>query len=425
MGRTKVIRVSVYGPSGSGKTTLVERLNKHEFIRAADGQKFCLLMKETDATLELFDDAQFVILTFDIEGDYRGSWRSHRSLVDEHYENQRDLCCMIGSKRDIIPQDYSAADISTLQAPTYTTLVTGIRTFMVSARSGFGVEEVSLFISNQIYPVSLFVPNVLGRLQTWILDTVASIFSLPVPQNVNRNTDDTLEIADDSMIYELSKSPEALAFNKALAAYNPFFKWASASAWKIAPTLVAKRAEPVERTNTEFVRSHTNIPVPQSRYPHLKENIVTEFIPGQMLLRCWDSLSPFYQFRIACTLRCYVSQLRRLTSTSPGEMDGGHVIGHVFEDTLYNGPFRDSEVFRHWINHVSKVGWLRTCMDFRATGDDFIPTPPVLLENDSQPLVFTHCDISLSNVILSDEVSCGLSIGHRAAFIHPGSSPLG
>lgn len=74
-----------------------------------------------------------------------------------------------------------------------------------------------------------------------------------------------------------------------------------APTWKIASTLIAKRLGHFERSNNIFVRTHTNIPVPQPRYLHLKEALITDFIPGSMLLECWDSLSPFYQFCIACT----------------------------------------------------------------------------------------------------------------------------
>ncbi|KAH9487205.1 hypothetical protein JR316_0001274 [Psilocybe cubensis] len=245
-------------------------------------------------------------------------------------------------------------------------------------------------------------------MESWALDVIARIFSLPVPPNVNRDTPDPESlpvIPDDDAAWELTKTPEAVAFNKHLAAYTEGHDLAPAQ--KIAPNLILKNLNPFESYNCSFVRAHTNIPVPQPRYTHLKQFFVADLIPGRMLLECWDSLSSFYQFRIACTLRGYVSQMRRVTSDRPGGIKLGHVRGVLFDPNLWNGPFRDVETFRNWIVNITYLDRVHRDQGFRMKNPNMPPPPtpplPELLPDSEWNLVLTHCDLSLSNIILSDD----------------------
>ncbi|KAL4245370.1 hypothetical protein ABKN59_009481 [Abortiporus biennis] len=110
----------------------------------------------------------------------------------------------------------------------------------------------------------------------------------------------------------------------------------------------------VESLNLLMVRTLTTIPVPQIRQVTMKGKtgyLVMENIPGRTLRECWDELSIFRQFYIAWRLRGYVKY-----------------------------------------NHKLDVR-----KRFCKTNPD---TPPF---DESYPLVFTHNDISMRNVILGDD----------------------
>ncbi|KAF9565573.1 hypothetical protein CPC08DRAFT_168988 [Agrocybe pediades] len=241
--------------------------------------------------------------------------------------------------------------------------------------------------------------TVLYHTRSALFDFLARIFALPVPPDVNRDTPDTIEILTDEDAFQLFKLPEAIAHNQHLAQYWRSFggiKALQAPAWKIAPTLIAKHISPFERDNTLFIRSHTNIPVPQPRCLHLNQVYVSEFVPGRMLLACWDSLSWFTQFHVACTLRNYVKIMRSLTRDIPGSVNGGHIYGQIFEmPPLCNGPFRTAEIFQNWFEHITHVGWLLVY----STSSP----PPVFPDETDWTPVFNHCDLNLSNILLSDD----------------------
>ncbi len=159
--------------------------------------------------------------------------------------------------------------------------------------------------------------------------------------------------------------------------------------------------------NTTYARSRLDIPIPQPRYPHLTYSLVTDFIQGKPLNQCWESLGIYMQFRIACTLRTYVLKMRRLTQATPGSPNGGHVHGFVFSNGLYSGPFASAATFQRYIHRVTYHGWLaewnsyaEALKDGRPTGPR--PEQPTFIDSDNA-LVFTHADISPSNLILSDE----------------------
>ncbi|KAI0783775.1 kinase-like domain-containing protein [Abortiporus biennis] len=150
----------------------------------------------------------------------------------------------------------------------------------------------------------------------------------------------------------------------------------------------------VESLNLLMVRTLTTIPVPQIRQVTMKGKtgyLVMENIPGRTLRECWDELSIFRQFYIAWTLRGYVKQLRSIRRTVPGNLDGSICQGvFLMEDGA--GPFWTYSEFVDWFNHKLEVG-----KRFCKTNPD---TPPF---DKSYPLVFTHNDISMRNVILGDD----------------------
>ena len=95
-----------------------------------------------------------------------------------------------------------------------------------------------------------------------------------------------------------------------------------------------------------LIRKHTTITlaVPQPRFRHVVNWLITDCVPGRTLEECWDSLSMFMQFRIACTLRGYINQLQSLKGSTLGAPDG-YVRGALLNNTIW-GPFTDARPYR-------------------------------------------------------------------------------
>jgi Phosphotransferase enzyme family len=276
-----------------------------------------------------------------------------------------------------------------------------------------------LSIADQVHPLNAmtypFDSRPLScRIVTWLLDAIASLFSLPVPDKVNQEvvvailfhmlshtlltqTPDPLDL-DDSMVDSLVEGPEALAWDDALRAYTTDL---FVPTHKITPTLLAKYVKHSERENMTFVRKHTNIPVPQPRYPHLSSWLVMDLVKGRMLVDCWDTLSALMKFRVACTMRMYVSQLQRLRGTVPGSVAGG-IVGGVLFDHEYRGPFQTVTQFRHYYEMVSQSGWVSLVRARKSVGSVHVPSRPSVIGLE-WPLVFTHGDLNLGNIMLSDD----------------------
>lgn len=173
----------------------------------------------------------------------------------------------------------------------------------------------------------------------------------------------------------------------------------SCTSHKITPELIVKYPSPGEYDAMVYVRSHTRIPVPQPRYPHLPNWLIMDLIDGKMLLECWESLSWWMKLRVASTLRCYLKELRTLKGTRPGPVVDGMIEGHYLFDDQRCGPFTSATHFRVWCERVAHGGWVRW---MRRT--DLPPEsrkPPYPITGADWPLVFTHGDLNLSNVILS------------------------
>ena len=142
-----------------------------------------------------------------------------------------------------------------------------------------------------------------------------------------------------------------------------------------------------------FVRRNTRIPVPQPRYAIGDSWLLMDRIEGHSLDRTWETLSLFMQFRIACTLRCYVKQLHSLTSTLPGH--DGIVSGDPFF-CCEHGPFEDSNRLRLFCEMVAFESW-RNLAHLPAYKD-----PPTISAHETWSLVFSHTDIHPGNVMLDN-----------------------
>ncbi|KAH9487203.1 hypothetical protein JR316_0001272 [Psilocybe cubensis] len=404
------------GPPESGRTTLCKRLNDRIHFRVDDQQHFCFRAHEANLEAPGRLESDVVLLTINLNTDMKDvkdMVAQYGKLIQDTYWEQRKMFRIVGTKHDKLDPESKIFEYPGLFT-TWFTMYTSLSCHFVGTHSEGAIEEMCASIEKvdhfrPIKPsIASQVHKTLSQIRSWGLDVMASMFSLPIPSQVNQDTpdsDDMPVVPDDDAAWELTKTPESIAFNKYMASFTGGHNWAPTH--KIAPNLIIKRLHHFERFNNIFVRAHTNIPVPQPRYLHLKESLVTDFIPGKMLLECWDSLSLFYQFRIACTLRRYVSQLRRISSDRPGTIGQGLVRGVLFYPYSWNGPFRDAERFRNWMAHVAYMECMYEHLDLRRIkGPEVAGCPPPLLSLPPEHewnLVLTHGDLSLSNAILSDD----------------------
>ncbi|KDR79903.1 hypothetical protein GALMADRAFT_242017 [Galerina marginata CBS 339.88] len=406
------IRVAICGASGSGKTKLSEQLDGYTFTRPRDNKSFRLTVQEIESESIIFPDYEFALFTFSLQNDpgleIDQKWRAIKASIWERYPLYFSKMCLVGTKLDLVTLREHAC-VRSLRA----TIAFWVKVKYISTSSitKAGLDEVATFIADQLYPLPVADTCSRGlfeRLGDKILDVVASIFALPVPKNINQDTPDPLELVDDDAVEPLWTSPEAKAFNQHLSQLNTgaFF---TSSAYRISPTLLAKSRKPVEWANTTFARSHLNIPIPQSRYHHLNFWFIQDFVQGKTLKECWSSLSFFMQFRVACTLRGYISQMRRLTRAFPGSVEGGAIMGFNFDLDMYNGPYGSSLRFQQWLEEVAYYGWrchfqnyLSGIEDGRIERGEPSPNEPVFTDI-IEDLVFTHGDISPSNLVLSND----------------------
>ncbi|KAG6826476.1 hypothetical protein H0H93_016483 [Arthromyces matolae] len=151
----------------------------------------------------------------------------------------------------------------------------------------------------------------------------------------------------------------------------------------------------------------TTIPVPRIRrvLPYKKYIVYAmDYIPGQSLDKVWDSLSVWRKIWIIFTLRRYIRQLHRIEAspeTPPGALSNttvpkeswSHLWGPI---TSEKGPFDSSHALFNFLDQGSK-----RFADRRHLPNDS-PVRHNLVDR-SKPLVLTHNDLHLGNIILADD----------------------
>ncbi|KAH9931137.1 uncharacterized protein BXZ73DRAFT_47430 [Epithele typhae] len=172
----------------------------------------------------------------------------------------------------------------------------------------------------------------------------------------------------------------------------------SLTVWRASPLLIMKTSDCSEIAAMKFARQNTNIPIPRIHESDSRDWLFMDFIDGETLWECWDRLSFFRRFRVACTLRLFIKQLRALAPPAAlivGSLDSGHAKGIVFGETEY-APFRSMDHFRRFCNVAAFLGWEHT------PGTNAIRLevgPPPRPTMDWTP-VFSHADLNRSNIIL-------------------------
>ncbi|KAI6015884.1 kinase-like domain-containing protein [Pisolithus microcarpus] len=186
------------------------------------------------------------------------------------------------------------------------------------------------------------------------------------------------------------------------------------SVFKLTPTTVLKfthdtqedAIDCLEANALRLVSSKTTIPVPRVHRVVKEEYdflIVMDYIKGQTLAEVWPTFSVWRKISVAFTLRRYVRQLRRLKAsptTPPGPLSvqgpqecESPVFGQVQSS---RGPFASYSEFSTWFNERCKMG-----LDARRLPEDH-PSRKKKFD-DSEPMVLTHQDINLRNIILGDD----------------------
>ena len=183
---------------------------------------------------------------------------------------------------------------------------------------------------------------------------------------------------------------------------------------KLTPGTVAKASQDLdedavdasEANALDLLFAETTIPVPRVRrvvkcqWDFL---IVMDYIPGPTLAHVWPTLSTWRKIRVAFTLRRYVRQLRRLkasATTPPGPLSAqgariceSPIFGQV---QSHRGPFASYSELSAFFNERHQMA-----MDANKLPQDD-PSRNDLFDN-SEPLVLTHQDLNLRNIIVGED----------------------
>ncbi|KAI0784494.1 hypothetical protein C8Q75DRAFT_894473 [Abortiporus biennis] len=409
----KSVNVAVAGPARSGKSALVSNLDLRKFKFLSIVIQFALMQKmlvQTRRQLFFLN----MIFTFDLTAlKDSPATRDNAFLLYSSMKTVRPSlrACLVGTKWNSVPQNPYDVNLSLygddrsifLRAPS-------LKVVPVDSVMGLGISELLSYIVDAAYPATITfslterLSQSIYVLQGWSLDTLASVLALPVPERVNQPLPDPCELDDDS-VSQLVKSPEAHQWDQELAKFATGI-FSSSTCHKITPTLVAKIPSPAEFATMEYIRAHTSIPIPQPRYPHLKMWLVMDRVDGSMLLECWESQSLWMKIRIACTLRCYVNQLRQLRALRPGNIVDGVIYDHELFDNHRCGPFASSTGFRLYCEQIAHSGWLSFVRYPRQTEgykESEEPRYPVPEKPENWPLIFVHGDLNLGNIMLSKD----------------------
>ncbi|KAG5727392.1 hypothetical protein E4T56_gene11966 [Termitomyces sp. T112] len=368
------LQIAAIGSSGENKTILINSLNSYTYRRKYDKVEFHFSAKDcSDANDSLWKKYQYIIVIYDYD-DMNGRVEAHRiisNLCTTFCEPQLRICFVITNQR----HDLSDLDFTTRFRIRHSVYVYNVQTVSVCHATGEGVDELARYIADSVHPQTVSI-------RTWsfdtmwgcILDFLSKQFALPLPKDTNKDTADLLEL-DDSDVYSLVRSPLAKQWDLSLQPLvGPL---GSITAHRITPTLLAKYSSSSEIATMSFLRKHTTIPIPQPRYPHLQAWMVMDFIEGKML---------------------YHSQLRRLRGDIPGRLGDGLVSGIQFEEVGL-GSFKSATHFRRYCELIAQFSW-NQAVEYRKPTK---PLPAPLVFGDDWDLVFTHADLNLTNIILSDD----------------------
>ncbi|KDQ19399.1 hypothetical protein BOTBODRAFT_153306 [Botryobasidium botryosum FD-172 SS1] len=236
----------------------------------------------------------------------------------------------------------------------------------------------------RVYPGRRTYQRLLWLLTQWIFDLVSTILEIFAPSKRPQvKPSECDDWSDDEIIQRFRSMPGLESSLNRAGQYK--VRW-------LCDDTVGKWVDPPEALIMELVRSQTTIPTPHIRrkVPGMwdDELILMEYIEGRQLSECWSSLSFWSRLRIAFTLHQYIRQLRQIRtpySSVPGPPSETpqDCSGPAYFGMRPIGPFPDCASLSHFFNDLARANpWIREPFD------------------DSRPLVLTHNDLSMRNVII-------------------------
>lgn len=163
---------------------------------------------------------------------------------------------------------------------------------------------------------------------------------------------------------------------------------------------------PGEAETMTFAAVHTQIRVPRvyrTFKQHIQDGIVSydgrfivmDYIPGQRIDECWDSLNDSAKKNVTTQVAAMIEQMQSMTLNHlpPGPIGGtsGAPLEGCWFSTYGAGPFETLQDLEDWCNHKLDV-----CLRFKQAPVD---TPRFTFRD----IVLTHQDIAPRNILLDDE----------------------
>ena len=185
---------------------------------------------------------------------------------------------------------------------------------------------------------------------------------------------------------------------------------------------------PSEALALEIVAQHTSIPVPRvHRVIHGTEGswIVMDDIPGRVLSDVWQELPDWKRIWVIFTLRDYVRQLRAIRhprSAVPGPVAPLGEPARRCESPVFGpvipsrGPFDSYEALSAFFNKRYRMVIAQEQHIGKAQAAELVRADPF---DDTEPLVLTHQDISMQNVVVGDDGRLWLIDWALAGFYPP------
>lgn len=207
---------------------------------------------------------------------------------------------------------------------------------------------------------------------------------------------DELEIVGRYNATALDSLPQAVF---ALNPGNPKDPMLVCNIRRICVDTVVKRipAKPMpapEALAYAFVRENTLIPTPRVRkcFAYQGEGyLALEYIPGRQLRLVWPALSDLQRFIIAWTLRLYINNLRAKSIAHPRS----HIPGPLADvPQAIHGPA--------WLAFHRPIGPFHSYAQLSKHCNKWRPRNRTNFD-DSKPLVLTHGDIHMHNIIVGND----------------------
>ncbi|KAF5348910.1 hypothetical protein D9756_009815 [Leucocoprinus leucothites] len=389
---TQFVTIDIYGDQGSGKRTLRAILDDYSYTREQDSRNFFFRPRIGSAS-QLEPASLSVVLV-----DATGPGAPSESTIEDAQKSSSSFCFLL-TKTDLIAADYSDAHLAHLHRMRQLAYRYNVDSISVNALTIHGVADLVIYAVNTHSPLSKqprFFPTLWRRLRTIFTDCLAACFTLPTSQ-ITRNIEDelaTIHGADDLLRqHPIESSSE---WTQSLLRRLKIAHARSVPAILISPSLIWKQmwtgSEPAA---LEYVHQHTSIPIPRV-HAHYGLHMIMDYIEGEMLLECWDRIGWFMRFRVACTLRLYIKQLRSLTCPDVRGVGTRKLAAHIFGDNEF-GPFESTTHFRRFCDFVCFTGWESDLYACRYAG---LAPPPLPEPTINWTPVFTHGDLNMSNILL-------------------------